>query len=595
MPLIVKDRVRENSVTSGTGTLTLTGSPQAFQTFSSAIGNGNTTYYSITETGTGNFEVGLGTVGAGTLTRDTVLESSNAGSFVNFGSAAKDVFCTYPAEKAILGNTSAVSSTGTGNVVLSDSPTFTGTLNAADLTTTGNTILGNASTDTLNVGNGGLVKDASGNLGVRVVPSAWQSSIVALQLSTKAALWQTGGGATSISNNIYRNSSAQDIYLTTAATSSYAQNSGIHSWLISPSGTAGNPATQTTAMTLHNSGGLSLGNTTDSGAGSLNVSGNLQLTGSDTVNQNIATTQTTGTLSIGGTGATGAITVGQSTGAQTVNIATGTTSASTTKAINIGTAGNATSTTNITIGNNTAGGGTLTFGQATGTQTTNIQAGATASGLTKTMSVGTGGLAGSTTNIAIGSTAGTSTTTLNGAVTLSATTQAINIGNSQSSGAINIGTANNRTGAINIGTGAGGLSAGNITIGDSTSQQTITLGRSTDTHTVNIATGATASGSDKNVNIGTNSPLANTNIIIGTNSNFSNTTLNGQTYAIGSVFFSNSLKQTPVAVSALPSDAEAGDRNFVTDALAPTFGATVANGGAVGVPVYHDGTSWKVG
>jgi hypothetical protein len=122
MPLIVKDRVRENSVTSGTGMLTLTGSPQAFQTFSSAIGNGNTTYYSITETGTGNFEVGLGTVGAGTLTRDTVLESSNAGSLVNFGSAAKDVFCTYPAEKAILGNTSAISSTGTGNVVLSDSP-----------------------------------------------------------------------------------------------------------------------------------------------------------------------------------------------------------------------------------------------------------------------------------------------------------------------------------------------------------------------------------------------------------------------------------------------------------------------------------------
>jgi hypothetical protein len=130
MALIIKDRVRENSVTSGTGTLTLTGAPQAFQTFSSVIGNGNTTYYTITETGTGNFEVGLGTVGAGTLTRDTVLESSNAGSLVNFGSAAKDVFCTYPAEKAILGTNSAVSSTGTGSVVLSDSPALTGNISA---------------------------------------------------------------------------------------------------------------------------------------------------------------------------------------------------------------------------------------------------------------------------------------------------------------------------------------------------------------------------------------------------------------------------------------------------------------------------------
>jgi len=101
MPLIVKDRVRENSATSGTGTITLTGAVLGFQTFSSAIGNTNTTYYAITESGTANWEVGLGTVGAGTLTRDTVLESSNGGAKVNFGSAAKDVFCTYPAEKSI--------------------------------------------------------------------------------------------------------------------------------------------------------------------------------------------------------------------------------------------------------------------------------------------------------------------------------------------------------------------------------------------------------------------------------------------------------------------------------------------------------------
>jgi hypothetical protein len=105
MALVVKDRVRENSTTSGTGTITLTGAVTGFQTFSSAIGNTNTTYYTITESGTSNWEVGLGTVGAGTLARTTVLASSNSGSLVNFGSAAKDVFCTYPAEESVYQDT----------------------------------------------------------------------------------------------------------------------------------------------------------------------------------------------------------------------------------------------------------------------------------------------------------------------------------------------------------------------------------------------------------------------------------------------------------------------------------------------------------
>lgn len=102
MPLVVKDRVRENSTTTGTGTLTLSGAVSGFQTFSSAIGNTNTTYYAIVNNT--EWEVGLGTVGAGTLSRDTVLESSNAGSLVNFSAGTKDVFCTYPAEQAVYFN-----------------------------------------------------------------------------------------------------------------------------------------------------------------------------------------------------------------------------------------------------------------------------------------------------------------------------------------------------------------------------------------------------------------------------------------------------------------------------------------------------------
>jgi hypothetical protein len=99
MALVVKDRVQETSTTTGTGSLTLLGAVTGFQTFSSAIGNTNTTYYTI-QNGS-EWEVGIGTVSAGALSRDTVLESSNAGSLVNFSAGTKFVFCTYPAEKAV--------------------------------------------------------------------------------------------------------------------------------------------------------------------------------------------------------------------------------------------------------------------------------------------------------------------------------------------------------------------------------------------------------------------------------------------------------------------------------------------------------------
>jgi len=101
MALILKDRVLETSQTSGTGTLTLAGAVIDFQSFSSAIGNGNTTYYTISDDADNQWEVGIGTVGASTLTRDTVLSSSNSGSKVNFGASIKNVFCDYPASKSV--------------------------------------------------------------------------------------------------------------------------------------------------------------------------------------------------------------------------------------------------------------------------------------------------------------------------------------------------------------------------------------------------------------------------------------------------------------------------------------------------------------
>jgi hypothetical protein len=100
MALIVKDRVQETTTTEGTGTLTLLGAETGFQTFSSAIGNTNTTYYAISSQGS-EFEVGIGTVGAGTLARTTILASSNGGSVVTLSAGTKNVFCTQPAEKSL--------------------------------------------------------------------------------------------------------------------------------------------------------------------------------------------------------------------------------------------------------------------------------------------------------------------------------------------------------------------------------------------------------------------------------------------------------------------------------------------------------------
>ena len=100
MALVLADRVQETSTTTGTGTLTLAGAVAGFQSFA-AIGNGNTTYYTITNAA-GSWEVGIGTYTSSgtTLSRTTVLASSNSGSLVSF-TGTLNVFCDYPSERAV--------------------------------------------------------------------------------------------------------------------------------------------------------------------------------------------------------------------------------------------------------------------------------------------------------------------------------------------------------------------------------------------------------------------------------------------------------------------------------------------------------------
>src|SRR4026207_716493 len=99
MPLFA-DRVKETTTTTGTGTVNLDGTDSGFDNFVTGIGNGNTCYYAIVHHTLDEWEVGEGTVTDGTpdtLSRDTVLASSNAGAAVSFSAGTKDVFVTIPA------------------------------------------------------------------------------------------------------------------------------------------------------------------------------------------------------------------------------------------------------------------------------------------------------------------------------------------------------------------------------------------------------------------------------------------------------------------------------------------------------------------
>ena len=130
MALVVKDRVKQTTTTTGTGSIVLNGNVDGFQTFAAALANGDTTYYGIFVPSTNAYEVGLGTwtESTATLARTTILESSNSGSAVNL-TAQAEVFITQPAEKAVYLDSS-------NNVTLSNDLTVTGDFTVSGTTTT---------------------------------------------------------------------------------------------------------------------------------------------------------------------------------------------------------------------------------------------------------------------------------------------------------------------------------------------------------------------------------------------------------------------------------------------------------------------------
>ena len=119
MALVLNDRVKETTTSTGTGTINLAGAETGFETFVAGVGNSNTCYYCIAHQSADEFEVGLGTVTDATpdtLARTTIISSSNSDSAVNFSAGTKDVFCTLPASKAVFED-------GSDNIALGAAPT----------------------------------------------------------------------------------------------------------------------------------------------------------------------------------------------------------------------------------------------------------------------------------------------------------------------------------------------------------------------------------------------------------------------------------------------------------------------------------------
>ena len=119
MALVLNDRVKETTTSTGTGTINLAGAETGFETFVAGVGNSNTCYYCIAHQSANEFEVGLGTITDATpdtLARTTIISSSNSDSAVDFSAGTKDVFCTLPASKTVFEDAS-------DNIALGAAPT----------------------------------------------------------------------------------------------------------------------------------------------------------------------------------------------------------------------------------------------------------------------------------------------------------------------------------------------------------------------------------------------------------------------------------------------------------------------------------------
>jgi hypothetical protein len=240
MALALNDRVKQTGTANTTVSFTLSGSSAGFQSFA-VIGNGNTTYYAATDA-SGNWEVGIGTYSTTgpTLTRTTILSSSNAGSAVTF-SGTVDVWVTYPSEKSINYDADGVA-------VIGDALGYADTGIIASFASTvagyNQVVLQNKSTAT----------NASSNLNVS--NNASTASTGFAELGINSTTFSNGAGCFNIPGASYVASAGTDLSIGTygAYDIHFATNSNT-----------------TDSMTIHDGGGVSLGGYGDPGLGNIAV------------------------------------------------------------------------------------------------------------------------------------------------------------------------------------------------------------------------------------------------------------------------------------------------------------------------------------
>jgi hypothetical protein len=218
MALVINDRVKETTTTTGTGAVSLAGAVTGFETFAAGVGNSNTTYYCIAHQDQAEFEVGLGTLDGDSsdLTRTTVISSSNSDSAVNFSSGTKDVFCTVPASKLIFEDASNDVTIGR-NLTVTGDLTITGDDITMNTNTSGAALIGDGTNFNPVAISGDITIGTTGTaaIGSGVIVNADINSSAAIAMSKTAF---TAGDGVSLSTNTLSVDAAQTTITSLLAT-----------------------------------------------------------------------------------------------------------------------------------------------------------------------------------------------------------------------------------------------------------------------------------------------------------------------------------------------------------------------------------------
>jgi hypothetical protein len=264
MALVINDRVKETTTTTGTGAVSLGGAVTGFETFAAGVGNSNTTYYAIVHQTANEFEVGLGTLDGDSsdLTRTTVISSSNSDSAVDFAAGTKDVFCTIPASKLIFEDSNNDVTIGR-NLTVTGDLTITGDDITMNTNTSGAALIGDGSNfnPVAISGDISIGSDGTAAIGSGVIVNADINSSAAIadsKLATISTADKVAGGAIQIDSGTDGTSitlaDTDKFLVDDGGTTKYINASQLNSYT-SGSVAADNIATGDAAVTLATSSG----------------------------------------------------------------------------------------------------------------------------------------------------------------------------------------------------------------------------------------------------------------------------------------------------------------------------------------------------